>query len=149
MLRHYVSLCQTDWLVFHPCVEFAINNSVHEITRFSPFYLVHGQHPVTPGAYGLQLSPSSLPAVSHTTHLWQSAVARAKRCLHSARDRMASYLNRNRKHLEYLPGQVLLSTRNLYLALPGTKKFLPKYVSPLTILELIGPAAVRLQLPDH
>jgi hypothetical protein len=148
MLRHYVSPCQTDWHVFLPYVEFAINNSVHEITRSLPFYLVHGQHPVTPGAYGLQLSPSNLPTVSHTTHLWQSE--RAKRCLHSARDRMASYFNRNRKHPEYLPGQeVLLSTRNLNLALPGTKKLHPKYVGPLTILELIGPAAVRLQLPDH
>jgi hypothetical protein len=91
-----------------------------------------------------------VPAARATADIWQSAVAHAKRCLSAARDRMSAYHNKNRTHPTYTVGdQVLLSTQNIKLSLPGTKKFHPTFIGPLTIIEIVSPVAARLQLPAH
>jgi hypothetical protein len=147
MLRHYVSPTQNDWHKYLPFVEFAINNSKHEATGVTPFSLVYGEHPCTPGAYGLRIPPAQVPAATDTVSQWQSAVSKAKSCLTAARDRMSTYHNTNRTHSIYSVGQqVLLSTQNINLTLPGTNKFHPRCVGLLTITELIDPVAVRQAL---
>jgi hypothetical protein len=48
MLSMYVSRDHTDWDVTLPFVRFAYNTSKQESTGKSPFYLMHGRHPVLP-----------------------------------------------------------------------------------------------------
>jgi hypothetical protein len=54
-----------------------------------------------------------------------------------------------RREVKFSVGdQVLLSARHLNLRTVGPRKLLPKYVGPYTITALMGPAAVRLDLPN-
>ena len=48
MLRAYVGKRHSDWDERLGMVEFACNNSVHNSSRFSPFYLCYGRHLVSP-----------------------------------------------------------------------------------------------------
>ena len=51
MLRHYVAGEPASWSRFLPMVEFAMNNSVHESTRTTPFRLMYGYEPLTPASH--------------------------------------------------------------------------------------------------
>jgi hypothetical protein len=133
MLKHYVSKSQTDWYLYLPYVEFAINNSKHEGTQRSPFYLTKGQHPVTPGMNGLTYPSTFRPAPRSFCVAWQEAMARARRCLQAANDRMSTRYKKKHKHPSYTPKQlVLLSTQNMTLALPGIKKVTSKILRPVS-----------------
>ena len=43
---------------------------------------------------------------------------------------------------------VLLSTQHITLKHPGTRKLLPRWIGPFTILDRIGSVAYRLELPE-
>ena len=62
---------------------------------------------------------------------------------------MVARENARRRDVHYKPGDlVLLSTKNLMLSGPGTKKLKPSYVGPFEVDRMIGQVAVRLHLPD-
>ena len=44
--------------------------------------------------------------------------------------------------------EVLLSTKNITLKHPGTRKLLPRWIGPFTILGRVGKVAYRLDLPE-
>ena len=48
ILAKYVSEGQSDWDLFVPACQMAINSSVHSSTGYSPYYLLHGRHPTLP-----------------------------------------------------------------------------------------------------
>jgi hypothetical protein len=48
MLRHYVDPTQANWDSLLPLVEFAINDSVRESVRSTPFVLNYGKRPQLP-----------------------------------------------------------------------------------------------------
>jgi translation initiation factor IF-1 len=127
--------------------QFAINNSRHSATGFTPFYLNHGEHPRA-------LHVSHLPdmRVIRTTDEWVrhtvQVVNEAKKNLRAAQDRMVAYANQRRRDVAYQPGdKVLLSTTNM-TPTQGVKKLMPKYVGPFVVQEMVGKAAVRLSLTD-
>eukprot|EP00959_Pyramimonas_sp_CCMP1952_P075417 1576142-Pyramimonas_sp.AAC.1 len=47
VLRAFVDPRQTDWSRHLSAVEFAINESVHSATGYSPFQLVYGESPLS------------------------------------------------------------------------------------------------------
>ena len=78
--------------------------------------------------------------------------------LRRAQERQKRHYDKSRREVVWTVGQeVLLSTRNVKFRASGTPKFMPKYIGPYAIEELIGPrledgsvavvTAVRLQLP--
>jgi hypothetical protein len=48
VLRHYVDDKQDDWDEHLTAAEIAVNSSVQSSTRFTPYYLNYGDHPVFP-----------------------------------------------------------------------------------------------------
>jgi hypothetical protein len=48
IIRAHVDHMQTNWSELLCMVEFAINNSKHSSTRFTPFFMNFGRHPLTP-----------------------------------------------------------------------------------------------------
>ena len=153
-IRHYVSPTQEDWDTWLTPVEFAINNSYQKSINTTPFRLNAGRDPHTPLTVDL---PSKGPAAHNWLAEQAHWVQRAKHCIKAAQDRQQTYANQKRRPVEYKLNQwVWLSTRNLKLQVGGTKKFLPKYIGPFQITQLVGtgteaapraPSAVKLDLP--
>jgi hypothetical protein len=144
MLRHYVNPSQDDWDLKLPCAEFAVNNAVKAATGYSPFYLNYGRHPRGPST---AVVDTNLPACNEFVSGLQKALSLARDSLHSAQTRMKKNADTHRRELDFKVGdQVLLSSKNIRLRTAGTKKLLPKFLGPFTVLQKIGNLAYKLDL---
>ena len=152
-LRHYISPSQDDWDVHLPLIEFAINSSKQESTKETPFFLNYGEHPRTP--LDLMLPPAdssyahtTAPGVLKSVRLMQLALSNAKLCLEAAQNRQKAYADKKRSDTPIkLHSDVLLSTQNLKLKSPGSKKLLPKWIGPFNVIKVINNVAFKLALP--
>jgi hypothetical protein len=144
-LRSFVNSTQSDWDDWLPLAEFAYNNSVHEAVGTTPFHLNYGKAPRLPST---PTGPARFPAADAlVTHI-SDIVARAKKRLQAAADRVKHYADTRRAEHSFTVGQqVLLSTKFLTLKLPGENKLLPKFVGPFTIQQAVGAVSFKLDLP--
>ncbi len=166
-LRHYVSADMKDWDEHLPLIEFALNAAYHEALGTSPFalnrvcvprnpfqVLIGEEQPVCKGT-PRTLGMSKLTRLGNRTIAEaQANLSRARRCVDSAKSRMkvlhdAKIAGNPRI---YQPGdRVWLSVRNQKTPKHPSKrhKLLPRYWGPFVVLEMVGPNAVRLELPTH
>jgi len=125
MLRAYVNYEQDNWDNHLAAAEIAINNSQQASTRFSPYYLNYGRHPILP----ISLDKSKMridqvynPTAGETYQKIHEHIENARKNLEQARQRQTFYANQKRTEVEYKAGQmVYLSTANL-----STKQQSPK-----------------------
>eukprot|EP00877_Chromochloris_zofingiensis_P007659 jgi/Chrzof1/3146/Cz12g13160.t1 len=68
------------------------------------------------------------------------------RCCHAPR--MSELFNRQVLQIFYATDEVLLNTKNLRLVNPGSRKLLPKWIGPLTIVSKVSEVAYKVQLPN-
>jgi hypothetical protein len=149
MLRHYVGPSQSDWDTHLPAAEFAVNNAWHPSIQNTPFFLNYGQHPLTPITLGAE---NIVPSATAFVHGLQEHILNAKQALKQAQDRQKAYADTKRRDVSFTPGdQVFLSTRHIQLkkSKDMTKKLMPKWVGPFKVLDLVGPVAIKLELPAH
>lgn len=153
VLRHYVNPSQDDWDEYLPCVEFAINNSVHMGTNQTPFFLNYGVHPSTPlsrmaPALRSAVKAATLPFAAKFTADMHSAVAKAKQCLEAAQQRQKAYADTKRSPVTIKVGdKVLLSARNIAVKHNGSTKLMPKFIGPFTVARQVNEVAFKLDLP--
>ena len=151
VLRHYVNPTQTDWDKFLPCVEFAINNAVHSGTQETPFFLNYGVHPHTPLSLQSPVQRAvqcRLPAAVKFTADMHGALAKAKRCLQAAQDRMKLHADQRRaEHSIAVKDMVWLSSKNIAVKHTGARKLGPKWLGPFEVVQRINPVAFKLALP--
>ncbi len=146
MLRAYVSPTPNDWDEHLAAAEFAMNNARSQSTGQTPFFLNYHRHPRTPLQRELGLTVK-VPAATASAAGLQDALARAKRDLEAAQQRQKSYYDRNKVPSQLAAGdKVLLSTLNMRRG--AGSKLLPKWLGPYEVDELVGPAAVKLRLPE-
>jgi hypothetical protein len=153
-LRHFISPTQDDWHHLLPCVEFAINNSKQVSTAFSPFYLNYGYHPHIPLALQLPKRGRALPegratpAAQRFTAAMQQALQLARSNLQAAQQRQKAYADQRRGPVTVSEGDmILLSSKNINLKHPGTRKLLPKWLGPFKVIKQVNPVAFKLELP--
>ncbi|KAL3700980.1 hypothetical protein R1sor_019002 [Riccia sorocarpa] len=151
MLRAFTMEEQESWDNLLPLVEFAYNNSTNSSTSVSPFFLMYGEHPLTPAALlgRSSLTPitTKVEAVNEFVNRIQEGVARAKTKLQIAQNRQKQYADLHRRHEEFEVGEkVWLSTTNLKLI--GCRKLNPRFIGPFTIKRRIGTVAYELDLPS-
>lgn len=157
MLRAYIGPHHDDWDKHLTAAEFAYNEAVQASTGYSPFYLDHGQDPITPLAL-------AMPSGSDTrvkTQSWQKFVdglagdlERAKENLKDAQDRQRIYANKGRRNHTFNVGDKVMISHKFISSLPsgltvaGVKsKFLPRNWGPFEVTQVINDVAIRLKLP--
>lgn len=76
-------------------------------------------------------------------------IGEAKKHLIAAQQRQKFYANKNRREVSFeVDQQVLVSTANIKLKVPGARKLLPRWIGPFRVVQRIGVVAYRVQLPD-
>ena len=165
-LRHYVSANHDDWHSYLPLVEFALNSAYHKSLECTPFQMNRMTIPKNP--FDVLIKPGSKDSIHTTAARWMgvsqlqaengirtmaqahSQFDWARKCVHIAKMKMKEQHDKKltANHL-YEPGdRVWFNIRNLKLKHPSTRlKFLPKFMGPLLILEVVGRSAVRLDFP--
>jgi hypothetical protein len=157
MLSMYVSRDHKDWDATLPFVRFAYNTSKQETTGKSPFYLMHGRHPVLPvdaivGAnpdpYHLAEGRAGGPEKYETWMLenLQRAYAEVDDKNQRAQRKYKQHYDKQRREGEkFQPSQQVLvyrPTRKVGLA----EKLLHRWHGPYRIIRQLTPLNYEIQL---
>jgi hypothetical protein len=129
-------------------VEFAINSSTSETTRFAPFELNHGYLPTLGRQIGTDTKYQGV----------KQFAAQAKWNLMAAHDAIIAHRvkqshnanNLRRDAPEYKEGDfVYLSTKNITFPKGRVSKLIPRFVGPYKILSIKDKITVKLELPEE
>ncbi|GJX26978.1 putative reverse transcriptase domain-containing protein [Tanacetum coccineum] len=139
-----------SWDVHLPLVEFSYNNSCHSSVRCAPFEALYGRKCRSRIMWdevgeGQLIGPE---LVQETT----KKISQIKDRLKAARNRQKSYADKKRKPLEFSVGDYVLLKVWPWKGVVrfGKKgKLAPRFVRPFEIIEKVGPAAYRLDLPEE
>ena len=94
------------------------------------------------------LNKKKFPAVEQTVESLQSAWTHARRAMQAAQQRQKAYADKRRSPVTIKVGdQVLLSSQNIALKHPGSRKMLPKWLGPFKVVSEVNPVAFKLELP--
>ena len=92
-MRAYVGRRQNDWDKRLGMIEYAYNNSVHNSSGYSPFYLCYGRHPLSPVQLLSQMESKNAATDAFLRQL-EEDVASALENLQRAQDRQKRYADR-------------------------------------------------------
>jgi hypothetical protein len=158
-LRHFVAENQDDWDKLLLFAEFAYNNSLHESTGSTPFRLNHGFDPNLPTSFEVYeaMHPNSpkpsrrngkCPGAEEFYKKIQVAIHEARINLEAAQQRQKAYADTKRREVIFKKSDlVLLSTANLHIKKGSTRKLLPRFMGPFSVIKEINKVAMRLDLP--
>ncbi len=138
-LRTPASWCdQLAW------AEYAHNSLPSSATGLSPFECCLGYQPPL---FASQESQSSVPSVERFIQRCKRTWRRVRSALCRTRTRTRRAANRHRVQApRYVCGQkVWLSTRNLPIQ-EGSRKLMPRFVGPFSIVKVLSPVAIKLRL---
>jgi hypothetical protein len=143
-LRIFCHHRQDDWEKYLPSAEFSYNNAAHESTKLSPFYVEYGMNPrMAPDAVGELVHPS-LEGLFHDRI---EAQEEAKAALTLSAERMKWYYDLYKQEVPFKVGDhVLLKRKDLRIRAANTKLAAKNY-GPYKIIEKLGPATFKLQMP--
>ena len=138
----------TRWVRHLPTIEYAMNCTPSRSTGYTPFYLNHGYHPVTP----LQLLDQQTHSANETVDTFvtrlRSTFQTAQCNMKVAAEQMKAIADRRRRDVVFAQGSwVLLSTQNLRMR-GYPSKLQRRFVGPFKVIERIGTAAYKLDLPS-
>ena len=129
VIRAYVDARQSDWYLHLAAAEFAINDSVHSSTGYTPFQLVYGESPLShldlflQNARQEELTPTHSAARAQQKSAarfmedWRRNLADARLKMERAQVLNKHYYDAKRKHVEYELGDLLLVSKR-HLTLP-------------------------------
>ncbi|POM81809.1 Retrovirus Polyprotein [Phytophthora palmivora] len=157
-LRAFTNSNSNDWDAFLSLAEIAYNSRYQASIGTSPFKADFGYQPATPASPRTtnEVNQAEINAESRLViefvEQQNDILARVRRQLQAAQDRMSSYYDQNRPTQNFNVGdQVLLSTTNLanFHAETTKKKLGPRWIGPYSVVEHVGHDYYRLELPTR
>ncbi len=147
MLRSLTSQSPASWCDQLSWAEYAHNTLPSTATGLSPFHACLGYQPPL---YTSQETESSVPSVQAFIQRCRRTWRRVRSALCRSRVRTRRAANRHRvKALRYVCGQkVWLSTQNLPLQV-SSRKLMPRFIGPFSIVKVLSPVAVKLRLSNQ
>jgi len=145
-IRKFVDVTQTDWDDVLPCAVFAYNITVHESTKFSPFYLVYKTEPRIPADLELPvLSERTAEETGHEAVRLEEHAEEAVVNSRSAHERNKVRYDARRVEAEFSVGQFVW--RFQPVRKKGlTQAFLPQKTGPYVIIDQISPVNFKIKL---
>ena len=137
----------SSWVKQLKTIQFAVNSVASRSTGYTPFYLNYGQHPTTPIQLLDQKTVHKNETVSTFLNRMTEDFHRAQEQMRIAADNMKRFADEHRRDVIFAQdAQVLLSTK--YLKARGAARLQRRFVGPFRVLERIGQAAYRLDIPS-
>ncbi|KAA0032554.1 DNA/RNA polymerases superfamily protein [Cucumis melo var. makuwa] len=148
MLRACVLQLKGNWNTHLPLMEFAYNNSYQSSIGVAPYEALYGRPCRSPVCWNevgerklvgpelFQITTNNIKLIRENSRITQ--------------DRQKSYVNNRRRNLEFKVGDQVflkLSSWRGVIHFRRKGKLSPRYIGPYQIMERVGPAAYRLELP--
>ena len=153
-LRSFVNHRQNNWDELLRLCEFAINDSYQASVGDTPFFLNHGQHPITPSALvssGVAQNSSSDVTQCAWLDVRKEALRLARDAMVAAQARQAIYADRGRGEGDLKVGEPVLVHKDFLLTdearAQPSDKLRHRWFGPFKILQHVAPNAYRLELP--
>jgi hypothetical protein len=164
ILRAYIAPRQRDWDEHLAAAEFAINDSVHASTGYTPFQLVYGESPLSHLDLFLneisKISPPTRDAQKQEARRfmqqWRDNLSDARQSLETAQAAQSKSYNQGRTDVQFALGDRMLLSRK-HLSMPHDRdvpwKLRSQYDGDYPITKVHSRAdgrayAYKLALPD-
>ncbi|WOG99882.1 hypothetical protein DCAR_0519238 [Daucus carota subsp. sativus] len=150
MLRACVIEFKGSWDEYIALMEFAYNNHFHSSIGMAPYEALYGRKCRSPLYWDKEGT-----IILEGPELVQNAVDKVnivKAKLKATQDRQKSYVDQNRREMEYQVGDKVflkVSPWKGVMRFGNKGKLSPRYIGPYEIIEKIGPLAYRLALPPE
>ena len=90
-----------------------------------------------------------VPVAKNFVEHMTDVIGLTKKHLIVAQQRQKFYADKHRREISFeVDQQILVSTTNIKLKVPGARKLLPRWIGPFWIIKRIGVVAYRVQLPN-
>jgi len=149
-LRALVNYAQDDWEDWLPSAEFAMNDSISDSTKMTPFFADLGRHPYIGRQQPDAQQPDARRIPRDIKPTLQEILQDLRANLSLARQRHtdAADVHRRPSPAYRVGDDVFLNTKNMRTRRP-CKKLDDKWIGPYKIAAIINPRAYRLELPAN
>ncbi|GMF28719.1 unnamed protein product [Phytophthora fragariaefolia] len=157
-LRCSISYRGNDWNEHLPLIEYAHATLVSSSSKLSPFFVDTGRHPKSPLQFSDHAQPTEVSRVEYASRFVQhrqEVIERARQNLLKAQAAQKKFYDKRRADNPFKVGDLaLLPTQDLNMSHATaettlrSRKFIPRFIGPYTILELRGNVAL-LDLPAN
>lgn len=145
-----------NWDETLPYVLFAMRNTISEATGFSPALLTFGRNLQMPYELFKTSENGNLLEFKADEYLRQldedllNTFLKAKDSIEKSQKRQAHSYNLRRKEPDFNVGNLVWRKNHAKSAAGDglTKKFMPAYIGPAVVVELLSPSQVRLETPN-
>lgn len=144
MLHFYANESHSDWSKYVEMVTFVYNASVQESTTYSPFFLLHGYHPLFPADLAILPRVPDHDVLEAVTKI-QEIRKTVPQLLAKAQDKQKVHYDVTRHIREFKPGEKVVITTP-FTGKQGTRKLAATYKGPFEVVRKVSDLCYEIAL---